>query len=155
MDINLDQIIDSLNKRFDELNNYSFVEPDPVERNRKVLQLHKMLTDLNEEITKYERIRANTTAATVTINPVSDQERQELESALNSLNIAIQQDEVWHRAISLGTAVLEAAAKIRSKSPSSPQAGAAMAGAMAAAASVAGERVKKLLARHAKPPGKG
>ena len=151
MDINLDDIISSLNKRFNELNSYTFVEPDPVEENRKTLQLHKMLTDLNEEITKYERIRANFNAATISIQPVSDQERQELESALNSLNIAVQQDEVWHRAISLGTAVLEAAAKIRSKSQ--PQASAAMAGAMAVAAPVAGERVRKLLARHARRAG--
>jgi hypothetical protein len=153
MDINLEQIIALLNQRFDELNNYSFSEPDPVERNRKVLELHKRATDLNEEITKYERIRANSAAATITINPVSDQERQELESALNSLNNAIQQDEVWHRALGLATALLEAAAKIRSKS-ASPQAAPRMGGAMAFGAGAVmprDERINKLLARHAKP----
>jgi hypothetical protein len=115
MDINLDEVIKSLTDRFNELGNYSFVEPDPIERNRKTFQLLKMRTDLNEEITKYERIRANSASAIISITPVNDQERQELESALNSLNTAIQQDEVWHRAIGLATAALEAAAKVRSK----------------------------------------
>lgn len=153
MQIDYNDIIDALNKRFDELDKYTFIEPDPLEANRKTLQLHKMLTDLNEEITKYERIRANSASSEVTINPVSPEEDQELRDALASLNVAIQRDQVWHRAISLATTVLEAAAKIRTKAASSSQPGPAPAGLVAAglAAPPTNSRVETLLARLAKP----
>ncbi len=158
MTIDLDTIIKSLNERFSELHDYSFVETDPIEENRKTLQLHKMLTDLNEEITKYERIRANTNASTLTIAPASDQENKELRDALNSLNTAIQQDEAWHRAISLGTAVLEAAATLRSKTSAAPQPTAALASLKSLSAGdvkPTNKRIDKLLARHAKATKRG
>lgn len=145
MDLNLDTIIKSLNGRFDELRGYSFVEPDPVEENRKWAKLHALMTDLNEEIIKWERIRHETNASVITITPVSAEDQTALNRALQDLNVAIQQDEVWHRVIGIATTALEAAAKLRSATSATAQAG-ALPKAMLTA--LANTRVETLLARH-------
>ncbi len=114
MNLKIDETIIILKARFEELENYTIIEADMSEFKRKSAEIDRLKADLNEQIEKFERIKRNLNASEITFTPVSNFEREELENALIKINIAIQQDEVWHKAISIATGILQGAGKLNS-----------------------------------------
>lgn len=115
IELNLDEIITALKKRWNDLQ-FQLIhlfDPDPERFHQKRGQLLKLMSDLDEEILQQTRIRDDAAAAKVVIQGITQQEVDDLNAALKDLNKAIQADEVWHRVISLATTVLGASATLR------------------------------------------
>lgn len=113
--IDIAAIIAALKLRWNELHNYvmTFQDPDPAEYLRRRSQLLQLMASIDEEIIEQQRIVDDQNAAQVTVQGVTAQKVAELNAALNDLNKAIQQNEVWGNVISLATAALNAATTLR------------------------------------------
>ena len=151
MDIDLDEIIKSLKKRFEDLRNYFPVDPNSKVLLQKRAEKDRVMADINEEIIEFARIRADTKGSKVIITPVSEAERTELEDALRDLDVAIRSDEVFHRAIAIATAALEAGGKLRNSISAPTPAAAGLRSARSAAPPAAKAPAKRRPTRRPAP----
>ena len=108
---NLDDQIAELGRRLGELRQIRDSPPgeSALERNRMAERMAFQIAQLNELLLALGRARANRVAASVTVEPPTEEGRRALEEALSNLGRAIQRDQTASAILIASTSVLNAA----------------------------------------------
>lgn len=111
---NLDDQIANIIKRREELNECWIDPPGPTPDEKSVQrdEIEVWRSQLTEERTSLERIRANRDAAEVIVRAPTDAERNRIETALKDLNRVIQRTQTFIKITENVTAILNAIGSI-------------------------------------------
>ena len=109
--IDLEEEINQLHKRWDELNEL-WVNPPGPSPNDKTNQRNQILlwmSQINEKLVSLGRIKANNKSSKVIVNQLTDDKITSMKSAMVDLSKAIKQEQVFANILGTVTTILTAA----------------------------------------------
>jgi hypothetical protein len=105
--IDLNGVINGLNKRYDEIRNY-ILDPNVSDMQQRD-QITEWLSSISKDILVLSAIKANSNAASVVVTPPSSNDRTQLLASVNKVNAAIKTNQGFNSFITAVTAALGAA----------------------------------------------
>ena len=109
-DINtLNITIDELTKRWNELDELADNTPSLDQQD----EIYDEMDEINIRKTRLKILRNHLKAAGVIVNPPNDDQKTQIQNALNALSVHIQKDQGWEAAVGVTENILAATKTIR------------------------------------------
>src|SRR5262245_48831133 len=112
--LDLDREIDELNQRWNELDALwpNPPGPTPEDMDDQQRQIQEWMQEISNKMLTLRTVRNNCAASRVTIRDLSDEEYDQVKTALANLSRVVQREQVFGNIIHTVTAVLEGASVV-------------------------------------------